>query len=345
VIRNNQACNGGGIGIGSSSPLIRLNTITSNRNISCFAGLGGGGISIRGTGSAEILDNVISDNVNLNGGGIYMLGAGTPIVKRNIIKGNNALGHPGGGIYIANISNALIVQNIIVGNQARVGGGLFWVVPRGSRGPRLVNNTIADNNATELGSGIFAEGTDDQVELTNNIIVAKPGQSGIYCGFSNDRNPPIIRFNNIYSVGGVAYGGNCSDMTGTNGNISADPLFTNPTLDDYNLQPGSFSIDAGDNQAPNLPDTDIDEDPRILDGDGNGSVIVDMGVDEFLPPTSSNISLQNESNGNRKRSKRRSARSAPSSQTLKLIRVVSGDGQVHVIGDIFLERLDAFPDR
>ena len=284
VIRNNQACNGGGIGIGSSSPLIRLNTITSNRSISCFAGLGGGGIIIRGTGSAEILDNVISDNVNLDGGGIYMLGAGTPIFKRNIIKGNNALGHRGGGIYMENISNALIVQNIIVGNQARAGGGLFWLVPQGSRGPRLVNNTIADNNATELGSGIFAEGFDDQVELTNNIIVAKPGQSGLYCGFSNDRNPPIIRFNNIYSVGGRAYGGNCSDMTGTNGNISADPLFTNPTQDDYNLQPGSFSIDAGDNQAPDLPDTDRDGDLRIMDGDGNGIATIDMGVDEFLLP-------------------------------------------------------------
>jgi hypothetical protein len=36
--------------------------------------------------------------------------------------------------------------------------------------------------------------------------------------------------------------------------------------------------------TPNLPDKDIDGDPRILDGDGDGTAIVDMGVDEFRRP-------------------------------------------------------------
>jgi hypothetical protein len=73
------------------------------------------------------------------------------------------------------------------------------------------------------------------------------------------------------------------------GNISADPLFTNPTQGDFHIQQGSPSIDAGDNLTPNLPDTDIDGDPRILDGDGNGTAIVDMGVDEFLAPSLTSV--------------------------------------------------------
>ena len=92
-----------------------------------------------------------------------------------------------------------------------------------------------------------------ETELTNNIIVAKPGQSGLYCGDFNDQNPPIIRFNNIFSAGGLAYGGGCSNKTGTDGNISADPLFTDPAQGDYHLQQVSPSIDAGDNLTPNLP--------------------------------------------------------------------------------------------
>ena len=84
----------------------------------------------------------------------------------------------------------------------------------------------------------------------------------------------------------MAYGGNCSDRTGTNGNISADPLFTDPTHGDYHLQLVSPSIDSGYNQAPNLPDKDLDGDPRIVDGDGDGNAIVDMGVYEFLAPSS-----------------------------------------------------------
>src|SRR5262249_33729594 len=58
------------------------------------------------------------------------------------------------------------------------------------------------------------------------------------------------------------------------------------------LQQGSPSIDAGDNLAPNLPDKDLDGHPRILDGDRNGTTIVDMGVYEFLAPPSFKISLQ-----------------------------------------------------
>jgi hypothetical protein len=129
------------------------------------------------------------------------------------------------------------------------------------------------------------------MELINNIIVAKPGQNALRCGIL-EPNTPIMRFNNIFSSGGMAYGKNCPDKTGTDGNISADPKFINPTQGDYHLQQGSPSIDAGDNQASNLPDTDIDGDSRILDGDGNGTATVDMGVDEFLPPPSFKISLQ-----------------------------------------------------
>ncbi|HEU0176378.1 MAG TPA: right-handed parallel beta-helix repeat-containing protein [Blastocatellia bacterium] len=287
VIRNNRACDGSGIGIFFGSPLIQLNTITNNVNDSTIfcSGGGGGGISIDGAGSAEILDNVISNNMNPtgDGGGIFISLVGTPIVKRNVIKGNNAGGR-GGGIYNVNPSDALIAENLITGNQASEGGGLYWIVPQGSRGPILVNNTIADNNATSFGSGIVADGFDAQTELTNNIIVAKPGQVGLYCGGLFNQDQPTIRFNNVFSAGGMAYGGSCSNKTGMDGNISADPLFVNPTQGDYHLQQGSPSIDVGDNLTPNLPDKDLDGDTRILDGDSNGTAIVDMGVDEFRRP-------------------------------------------------------------
>ena len=143
-----------------------------------------------------------------------------------------------------------------------------------------------------LGSGIFANGFGVQTKLTNNIIVAKPAQSGLYCQAFSNQAPPIIRFNNIFSSGGKAYDGNCSDKTGMDGNIKDDPLFTNPAQGDYHLQQGSPSIDAGDNQAPNLPDKDLDEHTRILDGNGDENEIVDMGVYEFLAPASFGVSLQ-----------------------------------------------------
>jgi hypothetical protein len=303
LITNNQACQGGGIGVDAGSPLIQRNTIINNVCNLC-SGRGGGGISIWGLSSVEILDNVIANNgmgsrgLGKEGGGIYMSGAGALIIKRNIIKGNGIADGQGGGISIVNNSNTLIVQNLITGNQANEGGGIYWIAS-GGPGLILVNNTIADNDSGS-GSGISAFGFGARTELTNNIIVAKPGQSGLYCNNSFDQSQPGARFNNIFSAGGTAYGGVCSDMTGTDGNISVDPLFTNPTQGDYHLQQLSPSIDSGDNQAPNLPDTDLDEHRRILDGDGNGTATVDMGVYEFLLPPGLKISLLDESNRNSK---------------------------------------------
>jgi nitrous oxidase accessory protein NosD len=296
VIRNNQACGGGGIGVGFGSPLVQRNTITGN-GATCNAEIGGG-IIIGGASTAEILDNNISDNTSFFGGGIALNLAGTPIIKRNVIKGNDASGQ-GGGIWMMNGSDALIVQNLIVGNQSFTGAGIYFNVTLDTRGPILVNNTIVVNNASGSGSsGIFADGFYSRTELTNNIIVAEPGQIGLHCGNFTNQNPPIIRFNNIFSGGSMAYFGSCADKTGSDGNISADPRFTNPAQGDYHLQQGSPSIDAGDNLTLNLLDTDFDGDPRILDGDGNGTATVDMGVDEFPAPPVFDICLQDESNGN-----------------------------------------------
>jgi hypothetical protein len=206
-----------------------------------------------------------------------------PVIRGNVISRNRAA--EGGAISLLNFSIAEIIQNLIAENFAFTrGGGIIWLVPSGSgiRGPRLVNNTIVNNDSNQ-GSGVFADGFDSQVELVNNVIVALPGQTALFAG-SFDASTPITRFNNVFSLGGAAYGGIWPDATGSNGNISVDPQFVNPALGDYHLQPGSPAIDAGDNQSAALLTTDIDGNDRVLDGNRDGVAVVDMGIDEFVPP-------------------------------------------------------------
>jgi hypothetical protein len=275
VITNNRACDsGGGIDADFSSALIQGNLITNNRQFGCSGGVGGGGVSVGGEGQTQVIDNVIAGNswASSSGGGMTLFAAGAPTIMGNVIRANSAYGE-GGGMWIVNHSDALIVQNTIIGNQAAQGGGIYWGVPSGSRGPILVNNTIADNQGQ--GSGIFATGFDAQAELFNNIVLGASGQSAIYCEQYYDPSPPVLKSNNVFSAGAAAYEGACGDLTGTNGNISADPLFVDPTSSDYHLGASSPSIDAGDNAAPNLPATDIDGDQRIINGQ------VDQGVDEY----------------------------------------------------------------
>lgn len=145
----------------------------------------------------------------------------------------------------------------------------------------MFNNTIVDNDAA-LGAGIYASGDNQQVTITNNIIVESDTQTALYCTNLRIALIPLISFNNVFASQGNPYGDQCSNQTGINGNISADPLFVNPTSQDYRLQPGSPSIDTGDNGASGpFYNIDILGNPRFVDGNGDGLVVIDMGAYEL----------------------------------------------------------------
>lgn len=290
-VTGNFSCFGGGIEAEFSSATIRNNIVADNRP-NCSGGPGGGGILLLGAGTANILSNTITGNAAAtaaDGGGISLFAAGAPTISGNVISGNaTEPGGSGGGIALGNTSNALITNNVIVGNSASRGGGIYWLVPAGEPGPNTVNNTVADNTAAS-GSAVFADGFDEATRLTNNILVGSSDQAVLECGDFNDLNPPVIAFNDMFNAGaGPEYGGICTDQTGQNGNLSADPRFVDPAAGNFHVQAGSPVVDAGRNDG--APATDIDGDPRPLDGNGDGVPVVDMGADEVrggdtTPPT------------------------------------------------------------
>jgi parallel beta-helix repeat protein len=279
IIQNNTACSaGGGIALGFASPLIQGNIVKNNSQyVDCSGGTGGGGISVRGACSAQIIGNTIENNSwsSANGGGIALFAASSPLIKNNVIVGNSS-GSQGGGISMLNdASGAVIVQNVFSGNNAAGGSGVYWSNPPAA----LINNTITDGPSSG-GSAMQADDFATPVTIANNLIVATTsGTNGLFCLSTDVLHPQTFYTNDIYSANGNAYSGLCTDQTGTNGNISASPKF----VSNFRLQGGSPAIDAGSNTARNLPSTDLAGNPRIVNGNGGPIAIVDMGAYEFIP--------------------------------------------------------------
>jgi len=69
--------------------------------------------------------------------------------------------------------------------------------------------------------------------------------------------------------------------------ISQDPMFVNPSAQDFHLVSSSPCIDAGTNVG--APTGDIEGKPSPIDGDGDGTATTDMGAYEYMPPPSPHL--------------------------------------------------------
>jgi len=190
----------------------------------------------------------------------------------------------GGTIWSVNKSDADIVQNVIAKNNATCNGGVVLFVLSGTRGPALVNNTIALNGGS-TSSGINAEGFDANSRVISNIVVGLPGSTAMSCTAVFASAPPIMRNNLVYASGGIAANGLCASQIGLNDNFSADPQFIAVAAGDYRLLPSSPAIDAGDGSDPLIPATDFAGAPRVQDGNGDGIAVIDIGAFEAPPRT------------------------------------------------------------
>ena len=250
IFSDNTATYGGGMSNTGASPSVTKCTFSGNT-----ATRSGGGMHNNTSSSPAVTGCSFSGNSADSGGGMSNYSSSPPVTDCTF-SSNTASIH-GGGMY--NNSSAPLVTNCTFsGNSGALGGGMFNT----SSSPALTNCTFAGNSAC-LGGGMFNESSSPA--LTNCILRAD----------SPDE---------IWGDAGVTYRDVQGGYDGT-GNIDADPAFVDPANGDYHLSRGSPCIDAGSNDAPNLPEFDFEGDPRIADGDLDGTATVDMGVDELVWPS------------------------------------------------------------
>lgn len=223
-----------GVLVHDSVVRVQGNIIEDNRSTG-----DGGGLWVVGSNVViednQIVNNSANVNATLDGGGIYCYVA-SGVISRNRIEGNRA--HEGGGIIInANTNPSLLVSgNVFAENDASYyGGGIY--VNQGTD-PEISQNTVVGNSAGVSGGGIWYTQESAPV-ITRNIIA---GDSALHGGGVHAFLPgatPTFACNDAWENPGGNYAGDVADPTGSDGNISADPLFCNVGLGDYRLNENS----------------------------------------------------------------------------------------------------------
>jgi len=267
-----------------NNAILTNNIFTENIAI---GGYGGGTYIYRGLNSGDVTsltNNTFSGNTAKNRGG------GTATLTNNTFSGNTVTvndihpteHHGGGGAYVgadSTLTNNIFTGNIVIGGYG--GGGVYIIGVTGTgRGTgTLTNNTFTGNTATVNGGGIWAKFRYPG-NLYNNIIWNNTASDGADLYINNTSDDPFFPvtvnlFNNDFdqSASGAHI---TAPFTIDPSNLdNANPLFEGSG--DFYLTASSPCINTGDNDAPDLPDTDIDGNPRIVGG------TVDMGAYEFQP--------------------------------------------------------------
>jgi len=256
IIEGNGGVLGGGIGAGSSSLIIRNNTIRDNGAAGIYSAAHGGGIYLAGEGTPEVYNNLIQDNRayagmgmprNYWGGGLYAQ-EGSPRIMGNVFVGNEAEGGLGGGLFLTDTTSAVVANNTFYNNEA-------------------------PSSEYTGGAGAFLSHGNQLLLFVNNIVQGSRGM-GVGCvpgvGASLKTNALWDNLDGDYT----------DDCPAGTGDLFVDPVLADPAGGDYHLTETSPLIDQGSLVAAGLPEEDFYGEPRRTDGDGDGTPAYDIGADE-----------------------------------------------------------------
>jgi parallel beta-helix repeat protein len=274
TISGNSASYGGGLYAWEATTFTLTNTTISDNTAGYPDYYSSGGLWVGAT-TLTIDHATISNNTAGYGGGLQ--GDVTTLTLTNAIVSDNAAAHHGGGLNVG--ASTLTLTNVLVSNNTAgdFGGGVrVWRADTLT----LTNNTFSGNTATNNGGGLWAKLQDnsDAADIYNNIFWANDATSGVDLYLNNDGNGDFIRspvnlFHNDFDHSTIYMK---MPIPIDASNLDAqDPGFVDADHDDYHLWSGSPVIDMGDNEAPALPATDLDGNPRIING------VVDMGAYEY----------------------------------------------------------------
>lgn len=294
---------GAGGGSGGALNVSGQLLVSDCRIVGNWGGSSGSGGSGAGTGGLDVYGDVVVRDTVVSGNG----------------GGGAMFGMPGIGGMVA-VGPVRIERCEIRGNGGGAAGGLFAGPSWPSTGvPTVVDSLIVGNFGTDEGFGQYgppypgAGGFAGAATLFCCTIAGNgggysatvPSIGGLHAKAGTALRNCVV-FDNVGlpietdppgGVVAVDYGCIEGGYPGV-GNIATPPGFANAAASDYRLTAGSPCVDAGDPAvvpAAGAPsDLCLDGTPRLLDGNLDGVMRVDMGAHEFahgrLTPSKSTAS-------------------------------------------------------
>jgi MYXO-CTERM domain-containing protein len=258
----------------------------------------------------SVIGNTIESNTSDgdDAAAIFMWASNGNIIVGNTIRNNVSAQ---GAVQMYNSENIVFSQNLVYGNSISGNvegnggaGGLYLAIPGGAHSYYgvIANNTFANNTTSKelesSASQVFIDGDVSEFSFVNNVLYGTGPDPLLICNGSYaylSPGPMLVENNDVFNPSGPAYDSSCANGPGMAGNIAVDPLFNNPSNNNFHLQSSSPAIDVGNNQALTMLlsygidlATDLDGHPRVQDATGKGCII-DMGAYEY-PGTLSNCS-------------------------------------------------------
>ncbi|MBD2518741.1 choice-of-anchor D domain-containing protein [Nostoc sp. FACHB-973] len=159
-----------------------------------------------------------------------------------------------------------LIENNITYNNGGSGINVFR-----AKNVDVVNNTAYQNSTVLTNHGEIAVTYSDNVRVYNNIMYASDNQNANLVKYSTN---VTFDHNLVYNSNIFQASDNPKSTLTLQNILGKNPLFVDPVKGNFALKAGSPAIDAGSNAfnsiTKNVP----------LDGDGNGTAVIDIGAYE-----------------------------------------------------------------
>jgi hypothetical protein len=262
---------------GAGSPVLQDSAVL----VPYFLGVGftDYGVSIASTvGQPQIVRTVVQ------GGYAVSVDSAQPVsIVQSMVRGNVY------GVYVRGVSTAVnVVGSVVEPVSAHTADGT------GVANSSLASATITVVGSTVAGSGLTTgvscsagAGVTARIALLNTIVAGHATDLDVE-GFGGG-TPTLSVASSLYDPAKVTTSAGTLDTSGGGNLAGVAPGFVDVAIGDFRLAAGSAAIDAGTAAlAAGEPDTDLAGAPRLADGDGNGTVLHDLGAYEYeyeyVPP-------------------------------------------------------------